>query len=219
MAKRTITTYELTRDGETFPVTFDPIEGTEVIQTSGDTAIVGYLSDDDSGSCGGWYFDENDSGKFYGFDNRAKGYDPKSRDEVAELAKANPGRAFWIHKYEHGLSRYYRAGKAITEAVELRDTEPGQSGLHIPDQQWDVSRGAALFIVPDDATEPEQYCDAVMEEFSNWCNGAIYGVVVERYTRAGDEWESDGNPDACWGHIGYEWAQQALKDQMPEVQA
>lgn len=214
MRVRKRTTYTIEDGDNTFPVTFEPIDGSEVIQIKRNTAKIGYLVLDDDGREG--YWEDRDGEQWFGYDPHCHNHDPQSREQVSELARASPGRCFWIHKYEHGAVRYYRAGDALTPAVEIQDTQPADPGLIIPDQQWDVSRGVALYIAPDDAPDPAKYCDLAMEEYSNWVNGYIYGVVTEEFTRKNKhaDWEKQGNEDACWGHIGHEWATQALADEM-----
>lgn len=55
----------------------------------------------------------------------------------------------------------------------------------------------------------EKYADSVLEEYIKWCNGEVYGVVVETF-KDGEQVEED----ACWGYIGHEYAEQTLKEQM-----
>jgi hypothetical protein len=56
-----------------------------------------------------------------------------------------------------------------------------------------------------------KYAKGCLDEFVKYCNGECYGTVVETFQREGDEWvlvESDH----CWGHIGYDYAEEALKE-------
>lgn len=58
-----------------------------------------------------------------------------------------------------------------------------------------------------------QYAEGVCETMTNWCNGNVYGVCYEAY-----ELDEDGEPgemvaeDACWGHFGDEYAEQAMRE-------
>jgi hypothetical protein len=188
------TSYTIDADGQEFEVQFEPIEGSEKITIKDNNAVVSYLSNDEN--VGGWYFDENDSGEFINFDPRSCGKklelldDESPRDAIARLKKEHPDRVFIINKYEHSMVRYYRQGDSATSAT-------------IPDQQWDVSHGCALFIAPDDCPDPAKYCDSVMEEFSDWCNGSIYGVCTAVYHKEGTDWV-EGETEECWGYIGSE---------------
>jgi hypothetical protein len=228
MGKRISTSYYITYDGEEFPVECDPIDSTEIVQIKGNEAKIGYLSHDSDG-VSGYYWTETDSGQYLNFDRRTiHSREFPDSDELKQLVRANPGRVFWVSKYEHGLVRYYRSGEAITvpnrhanKGIKGPGTSPADGRLIIPDQQWDVSRGVALYIAPDDTPDPAKYADSVLEEFSDWCNGSIYGVCVQKLTRADEdsEWEQVES-DECWGFIGYEHAKNSLKeDYMPEEES
>jgi hypothetical protein len=207
MSVKTRTSYYIEHDDHEFEMPMQPIDGTEKVTIIGEglsaRAVVSYLSQDEAN---GWYFDENDQGTFINNDSRCRG-DRKTPEEIAELKAAHPDRFFVIHKYEHGQCRYYRAGDAATSAT-------------IPDQQWDVSHGAAFYIAPDDTPDPVKYCDSVMEEFTNWCNGEIYGVChafFNKVSKDGDEFEwveaGEHSPEECWGYIGGDYAQQTLEEE------
>ena len=51
------------------------------------------------------------------------------------------------------------------------------------------------------------------EEFTKWCNGDCYGVVVVTCQADGSMIDSD----ECWGYIGSEYAEQTLDEQMKGV--
>lgn len=200
MTVKTRTSYFIEHDGQEFETQFEPIEGSEKVTIKGNSAVVSYLASDSEQ--GGWYFDEYDQGTFINLDPRCRGNklellnDETPQDALARLKTEHPDRVFLINKYEHGLSRYYRQGDAATSAT-------------IPDQQWDVSHGCAIYIAPDDCPDPAKYCDSVMEEFTNWCNGDIYGVCHAVYHKEGDSWEiAEDTEEACWGYIGGETAKQ-----------
>ena len=215
MSVKTRTSYYIEHDGHEFETPMQPIEGTEKVTIIGEglsaQAVVSYLSQDD---VQGWYFDENDQGTFINNDPRCRG-ERKSQEEILELKAAHPDRFFVIHKYEHGQCRYYRADDARTSAT-------------IPDQQWDVSHGAAFYIAPDDCPNPAEYCDSVMKEFTDWCNGEVYGVCHATYTfknttghkalptqNSADEgeWELKEDSEECWGYIGGDYARQTLEEE------
>jgi hypothetical protein len=180
-----------------FEVKFEPLDSSVLVKIEGDKAKVGYLSFDPDTFY--WYFDEFDSGTFYNIGDRGtKKYTPLGKEEIEEIFEQNPGRAFWISKYEHGLVRYFRTSN---------------SSLLIPDRQWDCGEGVAIFVVPEDATDPVKYCDSVMQEFSDWANGHIYGVCTAEYVLRDGEWE-ETSADECWGFIGGDHAEQSLKEEM-----
>lgn len=219
MIKRHIS-YEIAHDGDSFEVQFEPVDGSEIVSINGDEATVGYLSPSEWDQ--GYYFDEYDEGEFHNIgDRRSVKYQPMDQDDIIRLVRKNPGRVFWINKYEHSLVCYYRTGGAIENInrhgrtrLAGPNTEPADRRMLIPDQQWDVSAGVALYVAPDDCPDPAAYCDTVMNTYTDWCNGSIYGVVTQKFTRnAEGEWES-GESDECWGFIGYEHAESSLKEEM-----
>ena len=183
------TSYFIVHDKQEFEVPFEPIEDSEKVTITGDKARVSFLAQDDAT---GWYFDDNDQGRYINFDPRCRG-ERLDQEQAKELIEANPDRAFRIDKYEHSGCVYYRQGSSVEASI--------------PDKRWDVSTGAALYIVPDDAPDPEKYCDAVMKEFTDWCNGEIYGIYHVNYTKVGDSWKQEGDDEACWAYIGREYAE------------
>jgi len=48
------------------------------------------------------------------------------------------------------------------------------------------------------------------EQYTSWCNGDCYGVVVVTCNQDGSMIDSD----ECWGYIGSEYAEQTLKENM-----
>lgn len=63
-----------------------------------------------------------------------------------------------------------------------------------------------------------KYAESICSSYQSWCNGDVYGCVVEVFDRIGDDpdephWESDGDHDACWGFIGSDYALESLKSE------
>lgn len=56
----------------------------------------------------------------------------------------------------------------------------------------------------------DKYAQSCLDEYVKWCNGDCYGIVVETFTKEGDEWVQT-EEDACWGFIGGEYAEQEMK--------
>ena len=56
----------------------------------------------------------------------------------------------------------------------------------------------------------DKYAQSCLDEYVKWCNGDCYGIVVETFTKEGDEWVQT-DEDACWGFIGGEYAEQEMK--------
>lgn len=65
----------------------------------------------------------------------------------------------------------------------------------------------------DEIAAYTKYAESVLDEYANWCNGYVYGCVVETYTLVDGEWQSDGDHDSCWGFIGDKYAERALREE------
>lgn len=110
------------------------------------------------------------------------------------------GRAFYFEKYEHGNVIYALRG----ESSQV-------------DRQWDVTSIAGFMEASGEWTEGEWGANAdyeqaardSLDEYTNWCNGWVYGIVHCFY-------EPDGTfirDESCWGFIGAEYAERELKDE------
>ena len=67
-----------------------------------------------------------------------------------------------------------------------------------------------------EAIEKAAYEEAVVcakqavEEYNKYINGDAYGVCVEVFAKNEEEYEHDGENDACWGFLGSEYAKEEL---------
>lgn len=132
-------------------------------------------------------------------------------DDVSTKCRVSPDiDAVLLDRYEHGLCRY---------------TVHSNGGC-----PWDTSRGEAVW-VPDKhlreelkkIADPEarwkqavEWAQQACEQYTSWCNGECYGCVVEVFQRNDDgSWEQI-EEDSCWGFIGSDWAEEALKSEFFE---
>lgn len=53
-----------------------------------------------------------------------------------------------------------------------------------------------------------KYAQSCLDEYEKWCNGEVFGRVVQWHDESGALIDSD----SCWYFIGYEWAEEALKE-------
>lgn len=58
----------------------------------------------------------------------------------------------------------------------------------------------------------DKYAQSVLDEYEKWCNSEVYGCVVQVHEEDGELVEAD----SCWGFIGYEYAEEALKEEFFE---
>ena len=106
--------------------------------------------------------------------------------------------------------------------------------------RWDTSRCAAVWVPDDEALDnikssvlheagaetlsPEklkslmqakarQYCKGVLEDYNNWANGWVYGVVSYVIDRETGE-RIEEHDSEVWGYLGSEYAEEELEAQM-----
>jgi hypothetical protein len=222
-----------TDDGDEFPLHFQPVDWPDApviidIDPGGYEATVGYLVLDDDRASYEWQEgvefvefrngDERDAwahtqlemcARPYCYNDRAShtdenraychdhGFDPP----CDEFLPHPSDRLFWVDRFEHGLVRY--------TVRPLDDDRPGFD--------FDLAPGAGVLTVPEDI-EPDrraEFAAAVMAEYTDWRNGNVYGVVVERFSRehGTDPWLCDDYDD-CWGYIGDDHALAELRAAM-----
>lgn len=213
-----------------FEPTFPAVAGSTVVIASRvepGVALVGYLCADSDAAD----FFENDSG--------SGGWLPcRSISQVEDaLARAKFERkeALFVEKYEHGRVHYSVAG---TGDYPDQQWDVGGAGVFIPcdDVQakfrsatrkakkavkeldiasvsYDVDAASLLR-----APREEMIVDSnkVLDSYSDWCNGDVYGVVVEpvRWNSEDQSFEQVGDEDSCWGYIGHEHATKSLAETM-----
>lgn len=161
-----------------------------------DKYIVGLLQYDNDAQD----FFENDegAGKFIEFRSSSH-----AQETMEKLSKGN-SLFYLVNKYAHGNVHYSISGTKT-----------------YPDEQWDVSRGCGVFIPCDyiqkefkkmkkSHGEGEAYehfikdSNSVLNSYSDWCNGEVYGYSVIILDKDGHEIDCD----ECWGFIGFEHAQE-----------
>jgi hypothetical protein len=56
-----------------------------------------------------------------------------------------------------------------------------------------------------------KYAEGVLDEYQNFCNGEVFGTVVQVF-EIGEGSLTQVDEDSCWGFIGDEYAESALKE-------
>lgn len=176
----------------------------EVLRTD-DKIIVGLLQHDQDAQD---YFENDDgAGEFIEFRSA------EQRDnEISKLSKTK--KLFYVvNKYDHG-NVHYSVGGSKT----------------YPDERWDVSHGCAIFIPCDyiqtefrkmkrvdgiDAAYEHFIADSnkVLDNYSDWCNGEVYGYSVLTFDKEGNELDCD----ECWGFIGSDYAKEEKQSVMKHI--
>jgi hypothetical protein len=185
-----------------FPIPFEFDEGSEILRISddGQTARLGVLCRDDFPSDP---LEEFDEGEFYQF-NRRNIHDCErpELDDFKRLIRANPGRVMPV---DSTVDRYRVAGPALTVSDTKGDPCKAESVLDEMD---------GYYIPPADVADPAEYAKGVLEEYSAWCQGDVYGVCIWEYVRQGDAWELTDRDYEVWGFYGWDFAKQSLNEEM-----
>lgn len=129
---------------------------------------------------------------------------------------------------EKAWDRLYEAGRIGSYlAVPVRFNDYGSSGVRIHTCALDEANAAW---VPDKTCIENmalkkgmshaekmriarKYADDVLEEYEQYCNGDVYGVVFEVFGLDGKKIRTDD----CWGYYGYENARQSLKEDLESM--
>lgn len=124
------------------------------------------------------------NGCFRDFRNSRDGGGEDARDafyeEMVEAVGAD--RVFIVDVYSHGLDHFSR-----------------RMTRNYPDRQWDVAP-ACVLAVPPDVTNPEEWADGILESYSSWANGDVWGIVTHHVAEDGEVIDYD----SVWGFIGHD---------------
>ena len=125
------------------------------------------------------------------FNGESRCVSPATREDVEAMP-----HVFGVERYSHGLVRY----SLVAESSAV-------------DRQWDVAI-VGLIGIPEDFTNPEAAARAYLDEYTNWCNGEVYGVSEDTFIVVEGESVAfphpDIEPEVCWGIIGSEYAQKVV---------
>jgi hypothetical protein len=160
-----------------FPIPFEFDEGSEILHISddGQTARLGVLCRDDRSSDP---LEEFDEGEFYQFNRRIiHDCERPEIDDFKRLIRANPGRVMPV---DSTVVIYRVAGPALTVSDTKGDPCKAESILDEID---------GYYIPPAGVADPAEYAKGVLEDYSNRCQGEVYGVCVWEYTKTESGWE------------------------------
>lgn len=199
-----------------FPVAND--DDVVFTKISDDKVRVSYLSvDSDPSNTARDFFDNDDgAGEFFRF---------RSQDEVeakvAEAAEAGDV-ALVVNRFEHGQVHYSVRG-SITYRYHEFDVAPSCVIIPCEDVQ-DAYRKAMKAAAGDPAAEKAAMdamikdSNSTLDEYSKVCNGEIYGVIHETWQASTDGRMEQVDSDACWGYVGYDYALETMKGEIPEAE-
>lgn len=202
---RTLRRYVLDHGDIEMELTNHP-DSEPVVEETEDKILVGYLVQDED--CQNPCEDQDGMGHIRSFSNRhINNIDPQ---EAEILLESDPD-IVPLSYFEHGQC--------------LWDVCGGERIGGCPDMRWDGVRFAGIWI-PDDCCREEiklagrskakkraravELAEQCCREYTSWANGDCWGICVDVFDKTGQKIAED----ACWGHIGSDWAEQALADMM-----
>ena len=177
------------------------VEGTvEVVQTS-DHIIVASLQYDSSASSE--FFEHGDGNGELTIFRSATEYNT-TLDKLENLGKL----FYLVDRYQHGNVHYSVAGSRS-----------------YADSQWDVASGCGVFVPCDDVQEQFQKMKSeqgemaafehftqdsnnILDSYSSWCNGEVYGYLVSIYNKNGELEDTDES----WNIIGEKDAKHYMQE-------
>lgn len=200
---KTRTSHSIEVDGVEYTVRLAPDRYTDIEtrKLADGRMVLGYLIRDDT--CDNPLETRDGIGAIYSLSHRHNNH--KSADEVQSILENDPD-AVPLSYFEHGQCLWDVAGGARIGSC--------------PDMQWDGVAFAGVW-VPDDCVR-ESYtgqdgktrrewmikqAESACREYTAWCNGDCWGIVVVTCNPDGSMVDSD----ECWGYVGSEYAQEALK--------
>ena len=196
--------YDLEEDFEfieEYNQTNQAIEGSVLIATHKDKAIISFLQHSDYP---GDFFDDEGTGKLIHF----RSYE--DYEEKVALFNKSKKLYYFLDKYEHGSVHY-----------SIENTND------YPDRRWDVSSRCAIYI-PDDYIQSEfkklkkkegeeiaknhfiESTNSILDNYSDYCNGEVYSYTILTCDSEGNTLEED----SVGGYIGYDYIKKEVKSIM-----
>lgn len=114
--------------------------------------------------------------------------------------------AVMLDVYEHGQVKYSLSG----QGMQCRWDTARAGATWVPDQC--CLEHIESYLEAERMAEAQKCAKAAAEEYTNWCNGECYGVVVVTYDEAGAQLSED----ACWGYVGGDYAYETLVSEFPK---
>lgn len=134
--------------------------------------------------------------------NPAESHGLDSPEAIEEFAKTNPEwQEFPLFMYEHGSVLYRlsksgnpfscpwdsgRAGSIFLKTADFLGENPPRG------KKGEIKYGKEFF--PDIESAMFKAAEIICEEYTDWCNGNIYGYMIED--------QNGDHLDSCWGFIG-----------------
>jgi hypothetical protein len=181
------------------------LTGGVTLHIDGTKITVGYITQDDTG---GSYWDTSE-----GLGNFEQS--PRDSDIEENMAVDDGNVKLLVQRYSHGLD-HYSIDRSKTYPQHAHST--GVCGVFTPCSDAQDTYKAKVASVGEELAMEALIKDSnsILDEYSSWCNGDVYGVIVQT-------WEVEGqhvraiSSDEVWGYIGSDEALAVLFEVMPEL--
>lgn len=177
-------TYIYENDGDFIELDYEPCDYIDPAMSE-DGKTFAYAVEDDSYNSYDW----QEGVEFIQGNRRSSCFnsDPESWAEPLK----DTHDIFPVGVYEHGQIQYSLSGESIYS-----------------NDQFDYVSVGGFIAIPKDFTNTKDAARGILEEYTNWCNGHVYGVIVMERNDDGDWLEVD----SCFGYIGTEYTEESLKE-------
>lgn len=118
----------------------------------------------------------------------------------------------WGFDDERNFERYCRVFHGVRTFVHYSDGQ-GHTFVTFDPLDWRVAVGST----PD---SPPESCTPDLSDLRAYCEGEVYGVMIQRYTgeedERGDDEGQDGwtEVDSCWGFYGHSYAEEEARSML-----
>ena len=185
-----------------------------IVRTAENAVEIGYLT---RGEAYGDFWEDEGAGEFRRFRTQT------DRDAHIEDKRAEGLLALIVDRYEHGNVHY---SVANTANYPDRQWDVAPSGVLVPhadvQERYRSEMAAAAGLAGDERARAEKAAmdnvvadsNTVLQTYSDWCNGEIYDIVIEKVEFSADGGVAAHEHEYFCGHIGIEDAVSFMKDEM-----
>ena len=170
-----------------------------------DRVHVGYIVYDESP---GDFWSEGEAGSYRQFSRN------ESPHEIMEEMEGQIPPPLPVQEYRHGNSHFSLAG---THGYPDRQWDVGASGVYTPPLDVYEKYISDIAKIGEDVAMEAYYktCNGILDEYSNWANGQVYGAIVETWEILPDSQLPERvDSEPCWGLLGWESAEEYLRSEM-----
>ena len=118
-----------------------------------------------------------------------------------------------VDHYEHGAHCFSVAG---TKQLRYQEFDSVASCVFVPRDDVQQEYSAKRAEIGEEKADAwmSECANSVLGEYTNYVNGQVFAVVVEKWVRDGGYWKSDEMADSIGGNVGRNHAVSSLRHMM-----